>query len=273
MPASLHFKCRCCASEVLYIPRIWMLISAPSVYTNQPLSDGRRIWRACLISSCHFSSFTSAFHSFLPVAVSDVLAFLSRAFLVTLVPLSWTCTCVYGFTVVCYNPRPWARAENKAAPASPSPAFKQAFRGGCSGVITACEGWSWFRLLSSCRGAQDHWSCFSQCISIPFFPFFHTCSLNLCHLSSPGWMILGLCYKCSFWTKLFARRRWMRGRNPKQFSGATKMAEKHPLSDMLPGLVMFQRSDFYGLLHNWYNHGLKWPFCQGSQMLHLLVEL
>lgn len=80
MQASLHFKCRCCASWALYIHRIEVLISTPSVYESQPTEW----WQENLKSLFDkllllFIPYLLALNSSLPGAVSGVLLFLSRA--------------------------------------------------------------------------------------------------------------------------------------------------------------------------------------------------
>lgn len=88
-----------------------MLIGAPRVYANQPLSDGRRMWRACLVSCWRFLSLTSLLLILSSsVAVSAVLLFLSRVLPRELCSsLTTFHTCV-RFYRSCYNPGTGARA-------------------------------------------------------------------------------------------------------------------------------------------------------------------
>lgn len=96
---------------------------------SQPLSNGRRIWRVCLISHRCFLSLTS-----LLLILSSLLlcqmscSFSPGCFLLSWVPRSWPSTHAYGFYCGCCNPRTGARTGITAAPAPLSPAFKQAIR-------------------------------------------------------------------------------------------------------------------------------------------------
>lgn len=152
-----------------------MLNGAPSVYASRPLSDGRRIWRACLISCCRFLSFTSLLLILSSVLLCQmVLLFLSKALVTFQTSIRFYCGR--------YNPGTRARAGITAAPAPLSPAFKQAIREFVLVLLLRAEGDTG---LGCCLMAMVDET------SGPGFPgvytcfLFWTCSLNLCLLSSP----------------------------------------------------------------------------------------
>lgn len=121
-----------------------------------------------------FIPYLSAFNSFLSVAVSDVLLFLSRA-LVTFQ------TCVW-FYCGCYNPRTRARAGITAAPAPLSPAFKQAIREFVLVLLLWAEG---DLGLGCCLMAMVD-KAFGPSFPAVYPRFlFWTCLLNLPRLSPP----------------------------------------------------------------------------------------
>lgn len=122
-----------------------MLISAPSVYETQPLSDGRKIGRACLISCCHFSFLTSQLWIVpFPVLCQVSCAFSPGHFLMSCVTLSWPSIHSWG----CYKPGTRARSWELHLLLLLHLQDSNRLFGFCSGAAAACRGWSLFRLLS-----------------------------------------------------------------------------------------------------------------------------
>lgn len=103
-----------------------MLIGAPSVYESQPLSDGRKIGRACLISCCCFYLLTS----WLWIVPSPVLCQVSSSLLSRALSyeLCYSLMTFYTFMVLL---QAWTRARGweLGVPAHPSPRFEQAIGG------------------------------------------------------------------------------------------------------------------------------------------------
>ena len=102
-------------------------------------------WQENLESLCDkqlslFIPYLSAFNSFLPVAVSDVLLFLPRVLPGQSCSSLMTVHMCIRFYCGCYNPGTGARAGIKAAPAPLSPAFKQAIREFALVLLLRAEG-------------------------------------------------------------------------------------------------------------------------------------
>lgn len=147
-----------------------MLISAPSVYESQPLSDGRKISRACLISCCRFSFLTSPLWIF---PSPGVLLFLSRALFYEL------CYSLMTYTFMGLL-QAWDQSQElgiTSGPAPPSPRFEQSFGGFVLVLLLFAED-------------DPSLDCCLMAVGLGFpsvYPafFFGTGSLNLCHLFPP----------------------------------------------------------------------------------------
>lgn len=155
-----------------------MLIGALCVYASQPLSNGRRIWRTCLISCCHFLSLTS-----LLLILSSLLLCQMSIFLSKVLPCeSYSSLMIFHVCIQFTNPEPEPRLGLRLLLASRSPAFEQAIREFALVLLWHVEGDPG---LSYCLPAMV------GKIFGPVFPSVNhcfliwTCSLKLRHLSAP----------------------------------------------------------------------------------------